>query len=322
MRRRTVVISVSVVVVLLALGIFVYSFTNIGRPSDTCPPTLVGSGYASEGPMPFRIEAIGSQVGVITGTAQFHGYSGSGVITWCIFDNSGLLKGSLQTDRIMGQVAASADGQYVAVAGFEIAPGPAGRYTNGAVYLFDKSGTTKWEIASASPIFSIGINDNGSVIVANDQELLYLNGGGRVLWNYSKFASMTAALIDDGSRVVAGVNGFSNPGGSYYGSALIMFDAHGHPLWNVSIPEGTFDSGSSLAVTNGLIAAGVSTSGVSGTLLCFNLQGSAIWSRHIDSAILNVNFEANGSTILAVTNWGQVSFNTSGNVIENQTSPH
>jgi hypothetical protein len=314
MKRRTVIFSVLAVVALLVVVVFIYAFTNVGRSENTCSPFLLGTGYTGEGPMPFKIEAIGNKTGVITGTNQFGGYSGSGTIVWCIYNNSGTLERSLQTNRIIGHVVASANGQSVAVSGFQIAPGPAGAYSNGALYLFDKSGMVKWSLATGQPIFATNINSNGSVIIAFGSELIYVDGQGKVIWNYASGA-FTAALVGDGSSVVAG-SGENGVGD------LVMLDSRGNAIWNVSIPVGGFGSTDTVSVSNGLIAAGVANSGFNGTLLCYDLHGGLVWSRHVDSDILSVNFENNGSTIFIETNWGHVSFDRLGNVTDNQTSPH
>ena len=308
------IVSVMAIIVLLAVVVFIYAFTSVGRPENTCSPFLLGTGYTGEGPVPFKIEAIGNNTGVITGTNQFGGYSGSGTIVWCIYNNSGSLERSLQTNRIIGNVVASANGQSAAGSGFQIAPGLAGTNTNGPLNLFDQSGLVKWSLTSEQPIFATDINSNGSVIIAFGSELLYVNGQGKVIWNYTSGA-FTAALVGDGSSVVAGV-GENGAGG------LVMLDSRGNTIWNVSIPAGGFGSTDTVSVSDGLIAAGVANSGFNGTLLCYDLHGSLVWSRHVDSDILSVNFENNGSSILIETNWGHVSFDRLGNVIDNQTSTH
>ncbi|MGD0477754.1 MAG: PQQ-binding-like beta-propeller repeat protein [Nitrososphaerales archaeon] len=322
MKQRFVMISALVIIAVLAIVIFVYAFTAVGRPAGTCPPILLGSGYPSEGPTPFSVEAVGEQSEVISGSGQIHGVSGSGTIAWCFYGSFGVLENSLLTNRLIGQVSSSADEEEVAVAGYQIAPGPAGMYTNGGVYLFGKEGQMKWNLLTSEPVFSVHINSNGSVIVTDGPDLLYIGGGGRVLWNYSEHESMATVLVDDGSTVLAGVNGVTFPNDLNYGSVLTMFDSHGNVLWNASIPDETFDSSNSLAASGGLIVAGVSVSGYNGTLSCYNMQGVLLWSRHIDSAIFKVSFENNGSSILAETNWGHVTFDPTGKVIENQTSPH
>jgi len=81
-------------------------------------------------------------------------------------------------------------------------------------------------------------------------------------------------------------------------------------LWDQAIvrntyklhPDQQFDSTTVVAVSSDHIAAGVSASGIGGTPHYFDLQGNEIWSRHVDSAILSVNFDSGGSTISTLTN--------------------
>ncbi len=47
-----------------------------------------------------------------------------------------------------------------------------------------------------------------------------------------------------------------------------------------------------------------------------------LWSKHVDTAILRVNFDNGGSAISVQGNWGLIKFDLSGNVISNQETPH
>lgn len=219
-------------------------------------------------------------------------------------------------------MAYSANGEYAAAAGYKVAPGPAGAEVNGSVYLFNKNGQMEWSISSPEPIFAVDINGNGSVIMTSDSVLLYINNQGKVLWNYSKYGPTVGALVDNGSSVIAGISMIPFANHSSFGSSLTMFDAKGNVVWNVSLPDQLFDSTSSLALSDGYIAAGLSNTGYNGTLNYYNMQGKLIWSKNVDSAILGVNFTSNQSAILVETNWGHDTFDLSGNVIQNQTAPH
>ncbi len=155
--------------------------------------------------------------------------------------------------------------------------------------------------------------------LANDPELLYIDNQGNVLWNYSNHPVTAAALANDGANVVAGISDVLFPGHTNYGGELVMFSAKENALWNFTIPDQQFDSTTDVAVSSDHIAAGVSASDYSGTLYYFDLRGNEIWSRHLDSAILSVNFDSEGSTISTLTNWDLVKFDLQGNVISNQT---
>lgn len=305
-RGRKLWIITIVVIAVLVLSVYAYAFTSFGRPSGTCPSLHWSTGSQS-------IVPVGE---------LYRGYLGTGSIAWCIYGSSGFLERSYVTNRVLSSVASSADGQYFAAAGYKIASGRAGLYEAGAVYLFDKNGVLKWNVSTAREIFSVHINSNGSVIVANFPELLYMNNAGTVLWNYSTYMVSAAALANDGANVVAGMSNIQFPGKTNYGGELGMFDSQGTMLWNYTIPDQQFDSTSSLAVSDGHIAAGVTgvtASGTNGNVDYLDLQGNLIWSRHVNSGVFNVNFDNGGSSISIQTNWDQVKFDLQGNVISNQT---
>lgn len=93
-----------------------------------------------------------------------------------------------------------------------------------------------------------------------------------------------------------------------------MLDDHGKTFWK--LPTGVssiFDSSNSLAVSDDHIAAGTTVTGYSGTLYYLDLSGHQIWSRHVDSAILDVQFIAYGRAMSVHTNWGTQTFDLNGN---------
>ncbi len=308
-RRRLWIITI-VVIAILVVPVYAYTFTSFGRPAGTCPTVHWSIGNQSVGNVPFSIVPAGD---------MYRPYLGTGTIAWCVYNSSGFLERSYLTNRILGEMESSADGQYLAASGYKVSSGPAGFYGYGAVYLFDHGGMLKWNVSTTREIFSVHINSNGSVIVANEPELLYINNQGNVLWNYSKHPVSAVPLANDGANVMAGITDVLFPNHTNYGSELVMFDAQENELWNFTIPDQQFDSTTALAVSEGHIAAGVSASGYNGTMHYLDLQGNLIWSRHVDSAVLSVNFDNGGSAISVLTNWDQVKFDLQGNVISNQT---
>src|SRR5438270_116782 len=97
---------------------------------------------------------------IANSTVDFSGLS-------LIGGNSQVLERSYHPIRILGRIAASADGHYLAAAGYKVSSGPGAFYGYGAVYLFDRNGQIQWNVSSNREIFSVHINGNGSVIVAN-----------------------------------------------------------------------------------------------------------------------------------------------------------
>jgi hypothetical protein len=314
LKRKSLALIGIFIVISGAVGFFFYSyaFTTSGIPPGICPEfSLVAS-------LP------NAHIKLFAVAKPTQPYQGSGSISWCIYGENDLLARSYQTNRILDTPVASSDGAYVAAPGFQVAPGPAGLYENGAVYLFDSSGRMLWSVSDPRGFFTSLIDSNGSVIIGNDPDLYYINNQGKVLWNYSNpnEESTGVALVDDGAYVVDGISGVPFPNSSMYGSSLVLFNSTGGTVWNDSIPNQIIDSTGSLAFLNGQIALGVSVSGYQGTLFCYNLQGQMVWSKPVDSAILNVKFQNNGTTIYAETNWGHVVFDTNGNLVENETAPH
>ena len=299
------------VVAVLVVSVYGYEFTSFGRLAWTCPSARLPFGGQTFGTGSFSVVPVG----------EFEqGYSGTGAIAWCIYSNSGSLERSYRTDRILGRIISSTDGRYVVAAGYKVLPGPAGIYANGTVYLFDGQGVLRWSVSTVREIFSVHINSDGSVIVANMPELLYLNNSGVVLWKYSAFYSVTAvALANDGADVVAGLSDIAFPGDSNYGSKIVLFDAKGNWLWNFTIRDQQLTSTNDLAVSNGHVAAGVAASGWNGTLYYLDLQGNMIWSKRVSNDISSVSFDNVGSTISILTNSDQTTFDLQGNVITNQT---
>ena len=311
--RRKLWILTIVIIASLVVSVYAYAFTSLGRAPGTCTPLHWGSGNQGVTNSPISIVPVGE---------LYRPYLGTGTISWCIYGSSGLLKRSYDTDRILGKMASSADGQYLAAAGYKILPGPAGIYADGAVYLFDKSGQVQWNVSSNREIFSVQINSNGSVIVANEPELLYLNNRGAVLWNYTGYDVFDAAILNDGASVVAGLSNIVFPNHWNHGSEVVMFDNRGNAVWNYSVPDEIFGSTSDLAVSGGHIAAGVEAAAYNGTVLYFDSQGSLLWSRHVDTAILGVSFDNGGSAISVQGGRGLIKFDLNGNVISNQEALH
>jgi hypothetical protein len=308
--RRKYLIFAIVMIPVILVSVYAYAFTSFGRPAGTCPPLHLMIGSPSVGNVPFSIVPAGD---------LYRPDLGTGTVAWCIYNSSGVLQRSYSTNRVLGEMASSADGQYLAAVGYKVSSGRGAFYGYGAVYLFDRSGILKWNVSTTREIFSVHINSNGSAILANFPELLYINNQGKVLWNYSSYPVSAAALANDGANVVVGLSNIPFPKSTNYGGELLMFDSQGNMLWNFTIPEQQFGSTRDVAVSDGHIAAGVAVSGWNGTLYYLDLQGNLIWSRHVDSDVLSVSFDNGGSTITILTNSDQTKFDLQGNVINNQT---
>ncbi len=197
------------------------------------------------------------------------------------------------------------------------------------------TGTIAWCIYSTSGVLERSYLTNrilGSTASSSDGQYLAPAGyrvssgpagfygyGAVYLFDHDGIVKWNVSTTREVFSVQAGISDVLFPGHTNYGGELVMFSAKENALWNFTIPDQQFDSTTDVAVSSDHIAAGVSASDYSGTLYYFDLRGNEIWSRHLDSAILSVNFDSGGSTISTLTNWDLVKFDLQGNVISNQT---
>ncbi len=306
LRRKTALVIVLAVIVLTT---FVYAFTTIGRPVGACPPILVTTTYVNTAKTLNNVMVVG------TGD-QNAGNAGA----VCFYDRFGILRAQYLTDRIIASLAATNNGSYILAGGYQLAPDVGRTYQNGMVYLFSGSGGKIWNLSTGSaPVFNVHINSNGSIIVVDDTQLLYLNHDGRTLWNYTEYPVDGSELVNDGANVVATVSNIPFQNDVFFGGAVIMFNNKGEALWNYTLHNALFEP-QALAVSDSHIVAGASFTGYDGAIYYFDVDGHALWSRHVNSAVLELRFINGGSEILAETNFGRVTFDLQGNLIGNQTS--
>lgn len=287
--------------------------TGVPSGTDNCPSN-VPQFYFDHG-LPFNLAVVHAK----TLQAEDQSMSGSGQINWCIYNSSGQFEWNYATNRMLVQPSVSADGSYVLATGFQTSPGPAAEFVNEAIYLFNKEGRMLWNIPA--PVLSSSINSNGSVIVANDPYLYYINNQGRILWTYAHYGyeSTAVVLVNDGSQVLDGISNVPFPNDTNFGSELVMFDSSGRTIWNITLPNVLFDSTASVAVSGSHIAAGLSYTGVNGALAYYGINGKLIWSKAVSSSIQQVSFQNNGTNIFIQTNYGNTTFDLSGKMIHNQT---
>src|SRR5260370_30249803 len=156
--------------------LLIYAFTAFGGLLGTCPLLRWGSTPTGKGPMPFSIVAVGSS------NLRNNPYAGTGPIVWCLYENSGALKESYQTNKILGAVEASSDGSSVVATGFRILPGPAGIWANGTLYLFDNQGRIPWDFSTPddATIFSATRSHQPAVTLASIPRLVQLYRQGKI----------------------------------------------------------------------------------------------------------------------------------------------
>src|SRR5437867_1411447 len=96
-----------------------------------------GSGNQGATNLPFSIVPAGE---------LYRPALGTGTISWCIYSNSGVLDRSYHSLSVQCSLAASADAQCLAAAGYKVSSGPGRFYAFRAVYLFARNGQMQWDV--------------------------------------------------------------------------------------------------------------------------------------------------------------------------------
>jgi hypothetical protein len=312
-RKILALIVISVIIVgASSYALYIYAFTTDGIPAGTCSEFSFVSGRPN---LPFKLLVVPNASQSVGTEATY----------WCIYGGNNFLLRSYQTNvPFPTPPSHSANGEYVALSGFQRATVAVGDYGRGAIYLFDKSGRMLWNVSTSQGSWESAINSNGSVVIGYGQDLYYINNQGKLLWNYSNLESLTAALVNDGSYVADGSSyvpqTYGPPNSSMVSSNLVLFDSTGKAVWNDSIPGEVIESVTSVAVSNGHIVLGVTQIAADqGTLLYYDLQGKLIWSKTINASLANddVYFQNNGSQIYVGwwTSGGHLIYDLNGNEI-------
>lgn len=211
----------------------------------------------------------------------------------------------------ISSIAISSDGMYIAAGGFQIAPGPAGIYDNGIVYLFNSGGKLLWSLnaGDGNPVFKVAISSDGSVVAADgESSVMYIDAATQeVLWSEGTDGYTGVAMSADGSLVVMP---------SQLGS-IAAFNAQGALLW--SSPIVGSDDNIAISSDGSHVWVGEAESGYNGTLSLFTVQGKLVWQREIYSPALSIQTGGN-LTAFVSTNWGGLLYGGDGALLANLTS--
>jgi WD40 repeat protein len=200
---------------------------------------------------------------------------------------------SVTTNTVIWSVAISANGSYVAAAGFAH---PGEKHGNGRVYLFDREGRLLWNVSAGSEprAVRVAIAADGSRVAADYWSgMIYLNAAGEVLWNHSfpqgGFSQSFAASSDAKFMAYTDEN-ITLQGGEGQGWGVFYLDSQGNQLWSYTEDHAGGDSflqlssdGSRVAVSSRLV--------YNGTVFYFNgRNGSVIWQYpfYPENGIMNV----------------------------------
>lgn len=258
--------------------------------------------YVTDGPV--HSVAISSDDKYVVAGSESTQNSG----TVYFLDNQGSLLWQHTTDRKIGQVFISSDGSHVLASGYQIAPGPAGIYENGAIYFFDKDGTMLWNYITNDygQILVSSLSSDGShVVIASGTKLSYLDDRGKTLWNYTSHSEINSVSISsDGSNILTSA-----------GHTIQYFDKGGKLLW-------TFDTDYDYAYVKlspdgKYVVAGDAPSGYDGKIYFIDNHGNLIKKDQIGSPILSLSISDDNSHVAIGTNWATMVFNSAGNQIWN-----
>jgi hypothetical protein len=240
-----------------------------------------------------------------------------------LLSKSGALLWSRAVDRAISSVSISADGSYVSAGGFQLI-GISGTYENGAIYYYDRNGTQLWNYTTspgsfssfAPPIFTVKLSSDGSRVVANNgYGTLILDNLGRLLWSHGN-PTLSHTVASSNASYVAEVD--SGSGYAYASNLLELFNSQGKTLWNSTIVRDVVES-LTMSQDARYIAVGSGPDGYHGTLYLYNITGSLLWTRHVNSPPLQIAFSQDDHTIVIGTNWGIISYNSQAQPMLNYT---
>lgn len=252
--------------------------------------------------------AVGLQTGPASGSIQL--YSRGSSLLW-----------TRAVDHAIASISISANGSYIVAGGYQLI-GAFGVYENGAVYFYDRNGTSLWNYTAGYshsgrfplPIFQVQISADGSTVFGITQSgILCFDSHGRLLWSHNAISTQfVRTAISSNASYVAVADYYPVSGNSP--NQLHMFNSQGRFLWNSSAVTYGIDS---VAVSRDgrYLAVGSGPNGENGTLYLYNNTGSLLWTRHVNSPPFNTAISGDDSTIVIGTNWGAVGYSIQGNVI-------
>ncbi len=206
----------------------------------------------------------------------------------------GVVWRSVTTNTVIWSVAISANGSYVAAAGFAH---PGDKHGNGRVYLFDSEGRLLWNVSAGSEprMVWVAIAANGSRVAADyGSGIICLNAVGDVLWN-DTFPqggfSYSFAMSSDARFIAYTDENVTLPGGAGPGWGVFYLDSHGRELWSYTEDHAGGDSFVQMS-SDGSYVAATSQRFYNGSVYYFDgRNGSLLWSYPIfpESGIANYN---------------------------------
>lgn len=239
---------------------------------------------------------------------------------------NGDLLWNYDADRRISSALISSDSSHLAAAGFQFSGGPGNAYMNGAIYYFDvKTGQLLWNRTTGSePVMSFSISSDGShLAVGTNQNVLYYDSEGRLLWNQTTDGSLDGITMSpDGSFLFVAASSVGQPKNpnDEWGGYLIDGKT-GAILWNYTGTEAPSAEMPAISSDGKYVTVGAALSGYNGFVYLFDREsGDLLWKHQINSPALSASISQDGSALAVSTNWALLFFDgKTGNLLWNHT---
>lgn len=229
-----------------------------------------------------------------------------------LFDKNGNLQWEYKLDKKISAITISSDLSYVLASAYEIAPGPAGTYTNPSIYLFDIKGDLLWQYDFGETDFthSVAFTTDAHVIAATQTKIMYLDKKGETLWEYKPEKDFGRVSISRDGYLIAASDD----------NNVILIDNNGKKLWDF---DTEYEFLYALEISNdGKYVLVSDSDGSKGNLYFLKNDGSLLWKKPFGEAILNLEISEDNFLIIGATNWQFSLLDLSGNVVWTDNIPY
>lgn len=258
---------------------------------------------------------------VIVGTKNGHHIG-----TLYYVDSNGKIIWQKNTQRIIGFADITDDGKYITTQGYELTDKGAQIYHDNLIELFDNNGTKLWDFPKREfsllsndidpTSYSVTTDDEDSLLIVHEDELLWFDNSGNMIWNYTLVGKSRSIDMSDNGKFIA-VSSSEVLDGVDYDWGLDVFTNDGQHMWQKSGGDYHVISNDAVAVSyNGnYIALGLAALGDEGIIQVFDNSGILKWTDITDSVVLDVYFSHDEKNLIASTNNGLRFYDIQGNLL-------
>ncbi len=220
-------------------------------------------------------------------------------------------------------VAVSQNASYVAAGGYGLER--LGHVSDtGVLFLFDGEGAQLWNVTAKGSVISLGMSPDGSRIFADYYwGILCLNDAGSVLWNYTfpyGGSGMHIATSGQGDYVVSAVQYMLLPNRTDFSWGVVYLDSQGRLLWSHIGNQGEGVNFVQMSSDGSRVAVGTFVNGENGSVYYFSgKDGDVLWKRQAYTAVQPLFMSSDGGYIASGGNVGKLLFDSSGNILWNDT---